>query len=34
MLSHTVVQIAAGRNHSLAVTSKNDVYACGGGQNG
>ncbi len=34
MLSHKVVSIAAGRNHSLALTTKNDVYACGNGQNG
>jgi alpha-tubulin suppressor-like RCC1 family protein len=28
------VQVACGRNHSLAITTKNDVYACGSGKNG
>ena len=34
MLTNKVVGIAAGRNHSLALTTKNDVYACGNGTNG
>jgi alpha-tubulin suppressor-like RCC1 family protein len=29
-----VVCIAAGRHHSLAMNTKNDVYACGSGQYG
>jgi len=31
MLGQLVVQIAAGRNHSLALNSKSEVYACGSG---
>ena len=34
MLTHKVVSIAAGRSHSLALITKNDVYACGSGREG
>ncbi len=29
MIGHNIVQPAAGRNHSLILDSKGDVYACG-----
>ena len=34
MQSLKIIQIAAGRNHSVALDNKNDVYACGSGQDG
>jgi alpha-tubulin suppressor-like RCC1 family protein len=29
LLHKTIVMIAAGANHSMALTSRNDVYSCG-----
>ena len=33
-MAHKITQIAAGRNHSLALASRGDVYACGNGKEG
>ena len=34
LVSKTIVMVAAGSSHSLVLSNKGDVFACGNGNNG